>query len=53
MADVFAYLLRLADVLDLDLTEALKEKIEINRRRYPTHLARGRADKYTALGESR
>lgn len=50
MADVFAYLLRLADVLDLDLEQALVEKIEANARKYPAHLARGRADKYTQLG---
>ncbi|MFG2950477.1 nucleotide pyrophosphohydrolase [Streptomyces adustus] len=51
MADVLAYLLRLADVLDVDLEKALAEKIETNRRKYPVHLARGRADKYTHLGE--
>jgi NTP pyrophosphatase (non-canonical NTP hydrolase) len=51
MADVLAYLLRLADVLDVDLERALAEKIEKNRRRYPVDLARGRADKYTQLGE--
>ncbi|MFJ1562135.1 nucleotide pyrophosphohydrolase [Streptomyces mirabilis] len=50
MADVFAYLLRLADVLGLDLEQALTEKIETNRRKYPVHVARGRADKYTQLG---
>ncbi|MEU3533619.1 nucleotide pyrophosphohydrolase [Streptomyces murinus] len=50
MADVLAYLLRLADVLDIDLEEALTQKIEKNRRKYPVHLARGRADKYTQLG---
>ncbi|MFE4721617.1 nucleotide pyrophosphohydrolase [Streptomyces sp. NPDC056728] len=49
MADVFAYLLRLAHVLDLDLEQALVEKIEINHQKYPAHLARGRADKYTQL----
>ncbi|MFG2950461.1 nucleotide pyrophosphohydrolase [Streptomyces adustus] len=51
MADVLAYLLRLADVLDVDLEQALAEKIETNGRKYPVHLARGRADKYTELGE--
>jgi NTP pyrophosphatase (non-canonical NTP hydrolase) len=51
MADVLAYLLRLADVLDVDLEQALAQKIETNRRKYPVHLARGRADKYTQLGE--
>ncbi|MET7458231.1 nucleotide pyrophosphohydrolase [Streptomyces sp. NPDC005574] len=51
MADVLAYLLRLADVLDVDLEQALAEKIEKNRRKYPVHLARGNAAKYTQLGE--
>ncbi|WP_323185963.1 MazG-like family protein [Streptomyces sp. NBC_00233] len=50
MADVLAYLLRLADVLDIDLEQALAEKIEKNRRKYPVHLARGNAVKYTQLG---
>lgn len=50
MADVLAYLLRLADVLDVDLEQALSDKIEKNRRKYPVHLARGKADKYTQLG---
>ena len=51
LADVLAYLLQLADVLDIDLEQALTEKIESNRRKYPAHLAYGRADKYTRLGE--
>ncbi|MFF4147473.1 MazG-like family protein [Streptomyces sp. NPDC001698] len=50
MADVLAYLLRLADVLDVDLEVALTEKIDKNRCKYPVHLARGKADKYTKLG---
>jgi NTP pyrophosphatase (non-canonical NTP hydrolase) len=41
----------MADVLDVDLEQALAQKIETNRRKYPVHLARGRADKYTQLGE--
>jgi NTP pyrophosphatase (non-canonical NTP hydrolase) len=51
LADVLAYLLQLADVLDVDLEQALTEKIEANRRKYPVDLAYGRADKYTRLGE--
>ncbi|MDQ0577929.1 nucleotide pyrophosphohydrolase [Streptomyces rishiriensis] len=50
LADVLAYLLRLADVLNIDLEHALAEKIEKNRHKYPVHLARGKADKYTQLG---
>lgn len=50
MADVFAYLLRMADVLGIDLEQALLEKIEVNGRKYPADRARGWADKYTQLG---
>jgi NTP pyrophosphatase (non-canonical NTP hydrolase) len=35
MADVFAYLLRLADVLDVDLAQALLDKMERNEIRFP------------------
>jgi NTP pyrophosphatase (non-canonical NTP hydrolase) len=50
LADVFAYLLHLAAALDVDLVEALQEKITVNEQRYPEDLARGRADKYDRLG---
>ncbi|MDH6710491.1 NTP pyrophosphatase (non-canonical NTP hydrolase) [Kitasatospora sp. MAA19] len=50
LSDVLAYLLRLADVLGIDPEQALTEKIAANRAKYPVHLARGRADKYTELG---
>ena len=53
MADVFAYLLRLADVLDVDLEAALRAKIDLNAQKYPVELARGNALKYTALAARR
>ena len=37
MADVLAYLLRLADVLDVDLGEALAAKMIKNAQRYPKY----------------
>lgn len=49
VADVFAYLLHLADVLDIDLAAALRAKIRRNEERYPVALAKGRADKYDQL----
>lgn len=49
VADVFAYLLRLADVLDIDLAAALREKVRKNEQRYPVALAKGRATKYDQL----
>ena len=55
VADVFAYLLRLADVLGLDLEASLVEKAAENAAKYPVETARGTAAKYTdlpAAGES-
>ena len=48
LADVFIYLLRLADVTEIDLAEELKKKIAINEKRYPIDKAKGSAAKYTA-----
>lgn len=43
------YLIRLADVCGIDLIEAAQAKVERNESRYPEHLARGTAAKYTTL----
>lgn len=43
MADILIYLIRLSERLDLDLVEAVEQKIAINERRYPTHKVRGDA----------
>jgi dCTP diphosphatase len=49
VADVFAYLLQLADALDIDLSAALRDKMQRNEKRYPVSLAKGRADKHDQL----
>jgi NTP pyrophosphatase (non-canonical NTP hydrolase) len=49
IADIFAYLLRLADVLDVDLEAALTKKMIQNAAKYPVETARGTAAKYTDL----
>jgi NTP pyrophosphatase (non-canonical NTP hydrolase) len=49
MADVLAYLLRLSDVLGVDLEDALAEKIIKNAAKYPVERARNVATKYTDL----
>lgn len=49
LADVLLYLVRLADVLDVDLAQAAQRKLAINEQRYPAEAARGRADKYDRL----
>ena len=47
LADIFLYLIRLADRLDVDLVKAADKKIIINEHKYPAHKVRGRSDKYT------
>lgn len=49
LADVFLYLVRLADKLDVDLSRAASEKMAINAEKYPVHKARGTSKKYTEL----
>lgn len=46
MADVFVYLMHLADRLDVDLLEAVREKMVLNRKKYPAEQVRGDARKY-------
>lgn len=45
LADVLLYLVRLADVLDVDLPAAASKKIALNEKKYPAGEVRGRADK--------
>ena len=49
LADVLLYLIRLADKLDIDLTEAAGRKLEINAAKYPVDRSKGSAVKYTEL----
>jgi dCTP diphosphatase len=49
LADVFYYLLRLSDVLDVDLEKAFWEKMRHNQEKYPVKLAKGNAKKYNEL----
>ena len=46
-ADVLLYLLRLTDVLDIDLLQAAQRKMKLNARKYPVALSRGTARKYS------
>lgn len=47
LADVFLYLLRLADKLNVDLLAAAAHKIDLNARKYPAEQVRGSSKKYT------
>ncbi len=47
MADVFIYLLRLVERLDVNLATVVEEKIKINASKYPAEKVKGKSDKYT------
>ena len=49
LADVFLYLIRLADKLDIDLERATRAKLQSNAAKYPADRARGSSRKYTEL----
>lgn len=48
LADTFVYLLRIAEVLDIDLIAAANEKVDLNAKKYPVEKAKGSNAKYTA-----
>lgn len=49
LADVALYLIRLADVLGVDLNAAIASKLVINAAKYPVDAARGVSTKYDQL----
>jgi dCTP diphosphatase len=46
IADIFYYVLRISNKLDIDLEDALLKKIKINERKYPIALSKGNNTKY-------
>lgn len=49
MADVLIYLLSMADVLNIDLSNAVLDKLNKNRKKYPIEKSKGTCKKYTEL----
>lgn len=49
MADVLIYLLSLADVLNINLSSAVLDKLNKNRKKYPIEKSKGTCKKYTEL----
>lgn len=47
IADIYIYLIRLADKLGIDLSLATKNKIKKNQQKYPADKVKGSARKYT------
>ena len=48
IADIFLYLLRMSDRLNIDIVDVAKKKILVNETRYPAERVRGSSKKYTA-----
>jgi len=46
VADVAIYLLRLCDVLGINLSDVVENKIKVNGEKYPVDLSKGNAKKY-------
>ena len=51
IADVQMYLLMLADKLNIDVAQAVAEKMELNARKYPAPQFSGSSRKYDQLAE--
>lgn len=49
MADIMYYLIRIAQVYDIDLSDALNRKIEINEKNYPIEKFKGSNKKYNEI----
>jgi NTP pyrophosphatase (non-canonical NTP hydrolase) len=49
LADVMILCLNMGNTLDIDLSQAIAEKIEKNKAKYPAELVRGNYRKYTQL----
>jgi len=47
MADIFIYLMRMCERLDLDLLKVVEDKIKMNAEKYPADKVRGSAKKYS------
>ena len=46
-ADVFSYLIRLADKMEIDIEAAFRDKLAKNELKYPVEKSKGSAKKYT------
>ncbi|MBI2878050.1 MAG: nucleotide pyrophosphohydrolase [Candidatus Tectomicrobia bacterium] len=52
IGDVMVYLVNLADKFGLDPIECAMAKLEINEKKYPSHLVKGSAKKYNEYSQS-
>jgi len=46
LADIMLYLIRLADLMQINLNEAIHNKMALNNKKYPADVVKGSAKKY-------
>ncbi len=49
LGDIMHCLIRLSDVMEIDLIQAYFDKMKKNEEKYPIHLSKGKTEKYTKL----
>ncbi len=49
IADITAYILSLCNLYNIDLSDAIIHKMELNAKKYPVEKSKGKADKYTKI----
>ena len=51
LADILIYVVRIADVLGIDMDDAVTSKLRTNEAKYPVNLSKGNATKYSRRSE--
>lgn len=46
VADILIYIIRLSDILKIDLEQSILDKIKINEVKYPVEISKGNSTKY-------
>ncbi len=49
LADIIIYALEFANVAEIDIAQAIADKMSVNAQKYPIKKAKGRSEKYTLL----
>jgi dCTP diphosphatase len=53
LGDIFHLLIRISTLLDIDLVQSFWEKMKKNEEKYPIHLSKGKANKYSELANGK
>jgi dCTP diphosphatase len=51
IADIFIYLIKISNKLDLDVEQIINQKIDKNEKKYPVEKSKGNSLKYTEFDE--